>query len=54
MILKTDEAKNALARVKAALNKNNERKAIELVQQIFEAGYQRGIDAIFNPVDDEE
>ena len=47
MELNKDQRRNALIRIKDALSKNDENKAMELVNQIFCAGYQKGIDAVF-------
>lgn len=46
--LSKQQATNALERIKAALRAGNQDKAVELVQQIFEAGFQRGITYIFS------
>lgn len=46
--LSKQQATNALERIKAALRADNQDKAVELVQQIFEAGFQRGIIYIFS------
>lgn len=41
--LSKQQATNALERIKSALRADNQDKAVELVQQIFEAGFQHGI-----------
>lgn len=53
--LDKQQAKNALGRIKAALRADNENQAITLVQQIFEAGFQHGVNSIFDgsPEDEE-
>jgi hypothetical protein len=48
------QATNALERIKAALRAGNQDKAVELVQQIFEAGFQHGINSIFESTPNEE
>lgn len=45
--LSKQQATNALERIKSALRADNQDKAVELVQQIFEAGFQHGINSIF-------
>lgn len=45
--LTKQQAKNALERIKAALRADNENQAITYVQQIFKAGFQHGVDSIF-------
>lgn len=54
--LNKQQATNALKRIKAALRANNENQAITLVQQIFEAGFQHGVNSIFDgsPEEDDE
>ena len=53
--LNKQQAKNALERIKTALRVGNENQAITLVQQIFEAGFQHGVNSIFDgsPEDEE-
>ena len=41
------QATNALERIKAALRANKEDEAIKLIQNIFAAGVQHGIDYVF-------
>ena len=45
--LSKQQATNALEQIKAALRAGNQDKAVELVQQIFGAGFQHGINLIF-------
>lgn len=45
--LTKQQATNALERIKAALRAGKQDKAVELVQQIFKAGFQHGVDSIF-------
>lgn len=45
--LTKQQATNALERIKSALRAGNQDKAVELIQQIFKAGFQRGINSIF-------
>ena len=45
--LSKQQATNALERIKSALRADNQEKAVELVQQIFEAGLQHGVNSIF-------
>ena len=45
--LSKQQATNALERIKAALRAGNQDKAVELVQQIFKAGFQHGVNSIF-------
>lgn len=45
--LSKQQATNALERIKSALRADNQDKAVELVQRIFEAGFQHGINSIF-------
>ena len=45
--LSKQQATNALERIKFALRADNQDKAVELVQQIFEAGFQYGVNSIF-------
>lgn len=52
--LDKQQAKNALERIKAALRADNENQAIILVQQIFEAGFQHGVNSIFEGSPEED
>ena len=52
--LDKQQAKNALERIKAALRADNENQAITLVQQIFEAGFQHGVNSIFEDSPEED
>lgn len=54
--LSKQQATNALERIKSALKADNQDKAVELVQQIFEAGFQHGVNSIFDgsPEEDNE
>ena len=45
--LTKQQATNALERIKSALRAGNQDKAVTYVQQIFEAGFQHGINSIF-------
>lgn len=45
--LSKQQATNALEWIKFALRAGNQDKAVERVQQIFEAGFQRGVNSIF-------
>ena len=45
--LSKQQATNALERIKSALRADNQDKAVEIVQQIFEAGFQHGVNSIF-------
>lgn len=48
------QATNALERIKSALRAGKEDKAVELVQQIFAAGFQHGVDSFFKGGPDDE
>ena len=52
--LSKQQATNALERIKSALRAGNQDKAVELVQQIFEAGFQHGVNSIFESTPNEE
>ena len=54
--LSKQQATNALERIKSALRADNQDKAVELIQQIFETGFQRGVNSIFDgsPEEDNE
>ena len=52
--LDKQQAKNALERIKAALRADNENQAITLIQQIFEAGFQHGVNSIFEDSPEED
>ena len=52
--LSKQQATNALERIKAALRANNENQAVTYVQQIFEAGFQHGVNSIFESTPNEE
>ena len=52
--LSKQQAKNALERIKSALRADNQDKAVELVQQIFEAGFQNWVNSIFESTPNEE
>ena len=52
--LSKQQATNALERIKSALRADNQDKAVELVQQIFEAGFQHGINSIFESTPNKE
>ena len=45
--LSKQQATNALEWIKFALRAGNQDKAVARVQQIFEAGFQRGVNSIF-------
>ena len=45
--LSKQQATYALERIKSALRAGNQDKAVTYVQQIYEAGFQHGINSIF-------
>ena len=51
--LSKQQATNALEWIKFALRAGNQDKAVERVQQVFEAGFQHGINSIFESNPDE-
>ena len=52
--LSKQQATNALEWIKFALRAGNQDKAVERVQQIFEAGFQHGVNSIFESTLNEE
>ena len=52
--LSKQHATNALEWIKFALRAGNQDKAVERVQQIFEAGCQHGVNSIFETTPNEE
>ena len=52
--LKKQQATNALEWIKFALRAGNQDKAVERVQQIFEAGFQHGVNSIFESIPNKE
>lgn len=52
--LSKQQATNALERIKSALRADNQDKAVEIVQQIFEAGFQHGVNSIFEDSPEED